>query len=145
MQVHKTYEEINARIKAGKAVVLTAEEVIGLVEEKGASAAAAEVDVVTTGTFGPMCSSGVFLNLGHPKPRIKINRALVNGVEAYAVIAAVDIYLGATSLPPADPGNRMYPGQFRYGGGHVIEDLVSGKEIRFEALAYGTDCYPRQK
>ena len=145
MGVHRTYEEINEKIRAGKAVVLTAEEVIDLVEEKGLERAAAEVDVVTTGTFGPMCSSGVFLNFGHPKPRIKMAEVYLNDVPAYAGIAAVDAYLGATALPAADPGNRNHPGEFVYGGGHVIEDLVAGKEIRLRAASYSTDCYPRKE
>ncbi|HED24202.1 MAG TPA: hypothetical protein ENN91_03660 [Firmicutes bacterium] len=144
MKINRSIEEINAKIKKGKAVVLTAEEIIDLVEQKGTAEAAAAVDVVTTGTFGPMCSSGVFLNVGHPSPRIKLTEAYLNGVPAYAGIAAVDLYLGATALPPADPANRNYPGEFLYGGGHVIEDLVSGKEIHFEGSSYGTDCYPRK-
>jgi L-aspartate semialdehyde sulfurtransferase len=145
VKVNRSIEEINEKIRAGKAVVFTAEEVIDLVAEKGLAEAAATVDVVTTGTFGPMCSSGVFLNVGHPQPRIKLNSALLNGVPAYAGIAAVDLYLGATALPDADPANNNYPGEFVYGGGHVIEDLVAGKEIRLEASSYGTDCYPRKK
>lgn len=145
MQVNRSIEEINAKIKAGKAVVFTAEEVIGLVEEKGVERAAAEVDVVTTGTFGPMCSSGVFLNVGHPQPRIKMEEIFLNDVPAYSGIAAVDLYLGATALPPADPANRNHPGDFVYGGGHVIEDLVTGKDVRLEAAANGTDCYPLKK
>ncbi len=145
MKVNRSIEEINEKIKTGKAVVFTAEEIIGVIAEKGLEEAAAEVDVVTTGTFGPMCSSGVFLNVGHPQPRIKLNEAMLNGVPAYAGIAAVDLYLGATSLPPADPANRNYPGDFLYGGGHVIEDLVAGKAVRLEATSYGTDCYPRKK
>lgn len=145
MAVEKTYAEINAKIKAGRAVVMTAEEVIDLVEEKGVTGAAAMVDVVTTGTFGPMCSSGVFLNLGHPKPRIKMSEVYLNGVPGYAAVAAVDVFLGATALPRTDPANSCHPGEFNYGGGHVIEDLVAGKEIRLEAMAYGTDCYPLKK
>ncbi|MGE5416456.1 MAG: homocysteine biosynthesis protein [Acidobacteriota bacterium] len=145
MGVKRTYEEINAKIKQGKAVVVTAEEVIGIVAEKGIEQAAKEIDVVTTGTFGPMCSSGVFLNLGHPEPRIKMSKVWLNGVEAYGGIAAVDAYLGATQLPDTDPENKVYPGRFTYGGGHVIHDLVAGKEIKLEATGYGTDCYPRKK
>jgi len=145
VKVNRSIEEINAKIKAGKAVVFTAEEVIGLIGEKGLDEAAATVDVVTTGTFGPMCSSGAFLNVGHSQPRIKLNEANLNGVPAYAGIAAVDLYIGATALPSADPANRNYPGEFIYGGGHVIEDLVAGKEIRLEATSYGTDCYPLKK
>jgi uncharacterized protein (DUF39 family) len=33
---------------------------------------------------------------------------------------------------------------FEYGGGHVIEDLVAGKEIELETMSYGTHCYPRK-
>lgn len=145
MAIEKTYAEINEKIKSGKAVVLTAEEVISLVEEKGVTEAARSVDVVTTGTFGPMCSSGVFLNFGHSKPRIRMQKLWLNGVPAYSGIAAVDAYLGATELPEDDPCNNSYPGEFRYGGGHVIQDLVARKPVRMEAISYGTDCYPRQE
>lgn len=145
MGVKKTYAEINEKIKSGKVVVVTAEEIIGMVEEKGVEAVAREVDVVTTGTFGPMCSSGAFFNFGHPKPRIKMHRVWMNGIPAYTGIAAVDAYLGATELPDYDPLNSDYPGEFRYGGGHVIEDLLAGKSIKLEATGYGTDCYPRKK
>ncbi len=145
MGIKRTYEEINQKIRSGNVVVLTAEEVLDLVAEKGVAGAAKKVDVVTTGTFGPMCSSGLFLNFGHPQPRIKMSEIYLNGVPAYAGVAAVDAYLGASALPPGDPRNRNHPGEFPYGGGHVIEDLVAGKEIRLEAFGYGTDCYPRKK
>ncbi len=144
MAVEKTYEEINEKIKRGEAVVVTAEEIIEIVKEKGLERAAREVDVVTTGTFGTMCSSGVFLNFGHPKPRMKMKKVYLNGVPAYAGLAAVDAYLGATELPESDPENRVYPGRFSYGGGHVIEDLVARRPVKLEAFAYGTDCYPRR-
>ena len=145
MGVTRTYEEINEKIRKGQAVVVTAEEVIGIVEEKGVERAAKKIDVVTTGTFGPMCSSGVFLNFGHSNPRIKMQKVWLNGVEAYSGIAAVDAYLGATQLPENDPENKVFPGRFSYGGGHVIHDLLAGKEIRLEAVSYGTDCYPRKR
>lgn len=141
----RTYEEINEKIKRGEAVVATAEEIIGIVQEKGKEQALKEVDVVTTGTFGPMCSSGAFFNIGHSKPKIKIQKAWLNDVNAYAGLAAVDLYLGATEVPENDPLNRVYPGAFKYGGGHVIEDLVAGKDVKLVAIAYGTDCYPRKK
>jgi uncharacterized protein (DUF39 family) len=143
----KTIEEINQKIKRGEAVVFTAEEIIGVVKEKGIKKAAEEVDVVTTGTFGPMCSSGAYLNIGHSQPRIKLGggRVYLNDVPAYAGLAAVDIFIGATATPDDDPRNKVYPGEFNYGGGHVIEELVAGKDIRLEAIAYGTDCYPRKR
>ena len=143
----KTITEINEKIKKGRAVVVTAEEIIGIVREKGLEQAARDVDVVTTGTFGPMCSSGAYLNTGHTKPRMKLGGGYVhlNDVPAYTGLAAVDIFIGATAIPEDDPHNRVYPGEFNYGGGHVIEELVAGKDIRITAYAYGTDCYPRKK
>ena len=143
----KTIAEINERIRKGQVVVVTAEEVIEFVEKQGVKKAAKEVDVVTTGTFGPMCSSGAYLNIGHSKPRIKLGggSAYLNDVPAYAGLAAVDIYIGAAASPDDDPRNKFYPGEFNYGGGHVIEELVAGEDIRLIAAAYGTDCYPRKR
>jgi len=95
-----------------------------------------EVDVVTTGTFGPMCSSGAFLNFGHSSPPIKMTKLTLNNIPAYAGLAAVDAYIGATELP-----ENM---DMTYGGAHVIEDLIAGKDIDLSSEAYGTDCYPRK-
>lgn len=143
----KTIEEINQKIKKGAAVVFTAEEIIGVVKEKGLRKTFEEVDVVTTGTFGPMCSSGAYFNIGHSKPKIKLGggKSYLNNVPAYTGLAAVDLFIGATATPDDDPRNRVYPGEFNYGGGHVIEELVDGRDVRLEATAYGTDCYPRKK
>jgi uncharacterized protein (DUF39 family) len=141
-KVNKTYEEINARIKAGEAVVVTAEEMVGIVSKEGPEKAATMVDVVTTGTFSPMCSSGAFINFGHTTPTLKASKVLLNNVPSYAGLAAVDIYIGATEPTEDDPLNKVFPGEFRYGGGHVIEDLVAGRKVALEAIAYGTDCYP---
>lgn len=132
----RTINEINEKIKRGDAVILTAEEMIKLVESSGLEVAAKEVDVVTTGTFGAMCSSGVFLNFGHSNPPIKMVRCWLNDVPVYKGLAAVDGYLGATAMSETRG--------FEYGGGHVIEDLVSGKEVVLRAESYGTDCYPRK-
>ena len=142
----KTIAEINEKIRKGKAVVFTAEEIIDYVAEKGAKAAAQEVDVVTTGTFGPMCSSGAYFNVGHTKPRIKLGggKVYLNDVPVYTGFAAVDLMLGATAMPDDDPRNKIFPGKFAYGGAHVIEELVAGKDVRLTAAAYGTDCYPRK-
>ena len=143
----KTIAEINDRIKKGNVVVVTAEEVIGIVKRDGLAKAAEDIDVVTTGTFSPMCSSGVFLNFGHSKPKIRLGggKVCLNDVPVYAGIAAVDVFLGATALPDDDPKNKIYPGEFRYGGGHVIEELLAGRDVRLIASVYGTDCYPRKK
>ena len=106
----KTITEINEKIKKGKAVVVTAEEIIDIVEDEGVEQATQKVDVVTTGTFGPMCSSGAYFNVGHTKPKIKIGggSAYLNDVPVYTGFAAVDIYLGATALPDDDPCNNSF-------------------------------------
>ncbi len=134
--MRRTYEEINEKIKKGDAVVMTAEEVIGVVEREGIEKATKEVDVVTTGTFGAMCSSGAFINFGHSEPPIKMTKVWLNDVPAYAGLAAVDAYIGATE--PRQDGN------IEYGGAHVIEDLISNRPVRLQATSSGTDCYPRK-
>ncbi len=96
------------------------------------------VDVVATATFGPMCSSGVFLNFGHSDLSIRINKLWLNDVPAYIGIAAVDAYIGATELAENKRSNEIYE------GAHVIEDLIKGKEVRFRATGTGTDCYPKK-
>lgn len=144
-KVHKTLTEINERIRKGRAVVLNAEEMTAAVQKMGPEQAAKEVDVVTTGTFSPMCSSGLLFNIGQPEPPlIRTSKVWLNDVPAYAGLAAVDSYLGATEPSEDDPLNKVYPGQFKYGGGHVIEDLVAGRSVHLRATAYGTDCYPRK-
>ena len=111
----KTIREINEKIKKGEAVVVTAEEIIDIVEDEGVEKAAQKVDVVTTGTFGPMCSSGAYFNIGHTKPKIKIGggQAYLNDVPVYTGFAAVDVYIGATALPDDDPRNKVFPGEFK--------------------------------
>jgi L-aspartate semialdehyde sulfurtransferase len=143
----KTIAEINEKIKKGKAVVVTAEEILELTKKKGAKKVAQEVDVVTTGTFSPMCSSGAYFNVKQPIPKMKMGggKAYLNNVPVYTGFAAADILLGATAMPDDDPRNAVYPGQFLYGGAHVIEELVAGKKVVLIATGYGTDCYPLKK
>lgn len=131
----KTYAEINEKIKKGTAVVLTAEEVSELAKTLSPKEIAEKVDVVTTATFGAMCSSGAFLNFGHANPPIRMEKIELNGVRVSGGLAAVDTYVGATDCNPENPG---------YGGAHIIEDLIAGKEITLEAWGKGTDCYPRK-
>ncbi len=143
-KIQKSIQEINEKIKKGDVVVVTAEEMISIVRDNGPEEAARQVDVVTTGTFAPMCSSGALINFGHSVPGIKTSRVWLNNVPAYGGLAAVDTYIGATEPCEDDPLNKVYPGEFRYGGGHVIQDLLAGKTVHLKAEAYGTDCYPRR-
>ena len=144
-EVKKTVAEINRRIDQGKAVVLTAAEMVETGRRLGKVKAAKEVDVVTTGTFSPMCSSGMLFNFGQEPPTLKAQKVRLNNVPAHAGLAAVDAYIGATELPKEDPLNKIHPGRFKYGGAHVIEDLLRGKAVRLFCESYGTDCYPRRE
>lgn len=144
-EVKKTVAEINRRIEQGKAVVLTAAEMVETVRRLGKVKAAKEVDVVTTGTFSPMCSSGMLFNFGQEPPTLKAQKVRLNNVPAHAGLAAVDAYIGCTELPKEDPLNKIHPGRFKYGGAHVIEDLLRGKAVRLFCESYGTDCYPRRE
>lgn len=134
--MEKTIDLINERIRDGNAVVVTAEGMPELVAELGEDRALAEVDVVTTGTFGAMCSSGAFMNFGHADPPIRMERVWLNDVEAYAGLAAVDAYIGATQ--------QSETRREAYGGAHVLEDLVSGRSVELRGSSRGTDCYPRR-
>jgi len=134
MSKKRTIAEINEKILSGKAVVLTAEQVAAMGREATPAEIAEKVDVVTTGTFGPMCSSGMFINFGHTDPPMRMERITLNNVPVFAGIAAVDAYIGATETAlPHD----------QYGGAHVIEELIAGRDVMMHATAKGTDCYPR--
>jgi len=134
--MEKSIELINTRIREGNARVVTADEMPALVQELGEGGALKEVDVVTTGTFGAMCSSGAFFNFGHADPPIRMERVWLNDVEAYGGVAAVDAYLGATQQSESRG--------MQYGGAHVLEDFVSGRRVELHAVSRGTDCYPRR-
>ncbi len=131
----KSYEEINEKIRTGRAVVLTAAEVAEMGRTATPGEIVRKVDVVTTATFGAMCSSGAIINFGHADPPIRMEKIRINGVPAYEGLAAVDAYIGATACDPDRP---------EYGGAHVIQDLLEGKSLELEAWGKGTDCYPRK-
>jgi uncharacterized protein (DUF39 family) len=129
----KTIGEINEKLKQGKAVVVTAEEAVKMAKEQGVKECAKKIDVVTAATFGAMCSSGAMLNFGHTDPPIRMCDITLNDVPAYGGLAAVDTYIGATQVSNTQG--------IEYGGAHVIEDLVAGKEVELHATSPGTDCY----
>lgn len=136
----RTIAEINEKIIQQRAVVRTVEELKARVAEVGVTQAAKEIDVITTGTFEPMESSGAIVNLGHTDPPIKIRRCWLDGVSAYSGFGAVDLYIGATQVSEAPDGEEARDNK---GGGHVIENLIAGKPVHLRAVGQVTDCYPR--
>ncbi|NEP15981.1 MAG: hypothetical protein F6J97_03650 [Leptolyngbya sp. SIO4C1] len=138
----RTIAEINSKIRAQRAVVWTIEEAKAQIAELGAAEAAKAVDVITTGTFEPVESSGAILNLGHTDPPIKIRECRLEGVLAYAGFGAVDLYLGASQMAEGSRDGLETEEPHR-GGGHVIADLIAGKSVSLRAIGQATDCYPR--
>ncbi|MGB3138251.1 MAG: homocysteine biosynthesis protein [Nodosilinea sp.] len=141
----RTIDGINDRIRAGQVVVQTAEAFKAQVQEQGVAAAAQAVDVVVTGTFEPMESSGAILNLGHTDPPIKLLECYLDRVPAYAGFGAVDVCLGASQPAVVGRGAELIDGEDlrEHGGGHVIADLIAGRSVPLQATGHGTDCYPR--
>jgi uncharacterized protein (DUF39 family) len=135
METKKSWEEINAKIAKGTAVVITAEEAAQMSTHTSPQEVAKTVDVVTTGTFGAMCSSGMFINFGHPEPPIRMEQISLDGIPVFGGVAAVDAYIGATETAAVEG---------KIGGAHVIEKLIRGEEVLLKATAKGTDCYPRR-
>ncbi|NJR48673.1 MAG: hypothetical protein HC780_03050 [Leptolyngbyaceae cyanobacterium CSU_1_3] len=141
----RTIAEINDKIDRHQVRVLTVEELKARVAEVGVAQTAQEVDVVTTGTFEPMESSGAILNLGQTDPPIKIRQCWMDGVAAYAGFGAVDLYVGASQMVEYSGMGDGSDGEESRdrGGGHVIEDLIAGKSVHLRAIGQVTDCYPR--
>ncbi|MBE7382129.1 MAG: homocysteine biosynthesis protein [Leptolyngbya sp. SIO1E4] len=137
----RTLNTINEKIRRQTVVVETAEAFKARAAE-GIREAFEAVDVVTTGTFEPVESSGAILNLGHTDPPIKIRDCRLDGVAAYAGFGAVDLYLGASqAAESSSTGESDLPRE--RGGSHVIADLVAGKPVQLQATGQVTDCYPR--
>ena len=125
----RTIAEINDKISRKCAVVWTVEELKARVANSSVPQAAKEVDVITTGTFEPMESSGAIINLGHTDPPIKIRRCWMDNVPVYSGFGAVDLYLGATQPTEAMDGEETRDRV----GGHVIADLIAGLPVQVKA------------
>jgi uncharacterized protein (DUF39 family) len=146
----RTIAQINEKIKDKKAVVWTVEELKAQVAEKGVTQVAKEVDVVTTGTFEPMESSGAMINLGHTDPPINIRQCWLDSVPAYSGLGAVDLYIGATASPDYSSSGETSELETRLGvthkergGGHIIQNLIAGQPVQLKAIGQVSDCYPR--
>lgn len=129
----KTIDEINEKIRKGEVVVYTAHELKKLIRE-GERITPSTVDVVTTGTCGLMSGTASILTIpvAEKGTFAKAQSLWMNGVPAIPGpcpnenLGIVDAVLYGTSY--ANP---------RYGGGHVLRDLVEGKEIEIRVEADG--------
>ncbi|MEI8330236.1 MAG: homocysteine biosynthesis protein, partial [Methanomicrobiales archaeon] len=124
----KTIDGINKKIADGNAVVCTAEELKQRIAEDE-TITTADVDVVTTGTFGVMSGTLAVLHIQVTTPGTFRQAEIVwlNGVPAVPGpcpnegLGSVDLVVYGTAHASAT-----------YGGGHLFRDIVAGKEITVE-------------
>lgn len=129
----KTIEHINKKIASGTAVVCTAAEFKHRIAD-GETITAADVDVVTTGTFGVMSGTLAVLHIPVARPATfrQAEKVWLNGVPAIPGpcpnegLGSVDVVVFGTSH-----ASRTY------GGGHLFRDLVEGKEVNVEVESAG--------
>lgn len=145
MTTTRTIAEINQKIRDSTVTVWTIEEAKVQIRHLGLAAATATVDVITTGTFDPMESSGAMINLGHTDPPINIRECYLDGIMAYAGFGAVDLYLGASQTASRNRWGDLSGSDIatERGGGHVIAQLIAGESVHLRALGQVSDCYPR--
>jgi putative methanogenesis marker 16 metalloprotein len=126
----KTIQDINQKIKTGKATILTAEEVTSLVMA-GEEPTAQDVDVITTGTCGIMSGTAALFHIPVAEPGSfkKAHKITLNGVPGFPGpcpnewLGSVDLMVYGTSHSITDP---------QYGGGFLFKDLLRGEEIEIE-------------
>lgn len=129
----KTIGDVNRKIGDGSAVVMTAMEFKRLVRE-GDVPSVDEVDVVTCGTCGVMSGTFAVMTVPVTQPGAfrKAESISLNGVPAYPGpcpnegLGLVDLVVFGTAQATS-----------RYGGGHLLRDIVEGKEIEVVASSEG--------
>ncbi|AKB75393.1 Ferredoxin oxidoreductase [Methanosarcina lacustris Z-7289] len=135
----RTIPEIQAKIDAGEAVVLTAEE-ISVKVRAGEKIRLEDIDVVTTATRGIMSGTyAVFsFKVSEPDSFVKAFKVLLNGVPAVVGpcpnerLGVLDIIVLGTTHSETDP---------RYGGGHLFREMVEGKGITVDVTTSGGDLF----
>ncbi|KKH94719.1 4Fe-4S ferredoxin [Methanosarcina sp. 1.H.T.1A.1] len=123
----RTIPEIQAKIDAGEAVVLTAEELSARVRA-GEEIRLEDIDVVTTATRGIMSGTYAVLSfkVSEPDSFVRASKVLLNGVPAVVGpcpnerLGVLDLIVLGTAHSETDS---------RYGGGHLLRELVEGKNI----------------
>ncbi len=133
MAKEKSISEINEKLKKGQAVVMTAMDFKKEVRS-GYRFKVSDVDVVTTGTRGTMSGTSAMLVMpldinGHNQ---SIKDLRLNGVPCFPYAnpenapGLVDVVIYGTA--------ESHDFNGRYGGGHVLRDVVEGKQIEVECV-----------
>lgn len=129
----KTIADINARLKQGRAVVLTAHEFKANIR-KGNVYTLDDVDIVTTATHGIMSGTAAALSVPVTERGVfgRAKEAWLNGVPGYPGptpnerLGYVDLMVYGTSSSRDRAGS--------YGGGHLFRDLVERREVDIEVV-----------
>lgn len=123
----KTVADINAKLAAGEAVVMTAMELKARVRA-GEKLTVGDVDVVTTATRAVMSGTSAMLSLPVGNEGALPDAVTVNGVPCLSRFRTrggfTPILLNGTEESLDNHG--------RYGGGHVLRTLVEGDPVEVE-------------
>lgn len=128
----KTLEDIQEKLDSGDAIVLTAEELKTKLRD-GEEVTLDDVDVVTCGTSGVMSGTTALFHIPVTDPGVfnKAANVYLNGIPAYPgpcpneLLGSVDVILYGTNHSETIED---------YGGGFLIKDLLSGKEIEVKVV-----------
>jgi putative methanogenesis marker 16 metalloprotein len=128
----RTIPEIQDKIDAGDAMVLTAAELRARMRA-GEEIKLEDVDVVTTATRGIMSGTYAVLSfkVSEPDSFVKASEVLLNGVPAVVGpcpnerLGVVDLIVLGTAHSESDA---------RYGGGHLLREMVEGKAIKVDVI-----------
>ncbi|HEY3361567.1 MAG TPA: methanogenesis marker 16 metalloprotein [Methanosarcina sp.] len=137
--IHRTIPEIQNKIDAGDAVVLTATEISAKILT-GEEIRLEDVDVVTTATRGIMSGTYAVLSfkVAEPDSFIKASKVLLNGVPAIVGpcpnerLGILDLIILGTAHSESNPN---------YGGGHLFREMVEGKSVKVDVTTSEGDRF----
>ncbi len=131
----KNINEINEKIKAGKAQVLTAQEAKSLIKEKGIDYFTKNADIVTFASFEMHTNALLYLSFGQTDPLIYFSEAYINNIPAYPC-GPTDLALSCIMSSNETP---------EYGGAHVLEELIKGKDIHMKATGRNLEFFTNKE
>ena len=131
----RTIEEINEKIKSGKAHVLTAQEAKSVIKEKGVSYLFQSTDVVTFASFEMHTDALVHLDFGQTDPLIYFSEAFINNVPAYP-IGPTDLVVSVIAQARDNP---------QYSGSHILEDLVNKKDLNLKTIGKNLEVFTNKE
>ena len=133
--MQRTILDINEKIQAGNVKVLTAPEAKELIKEKGVKYFFNNVDIVTCASFEMHTNALLYLSFGQTDPLIFFQEAYINNVHAY-VTGPADLVISVVVPSKDNP---------EYGGAHVLEDLVKGKDLHLKASGRNYEVFPNKE